>query len=103
MISVYTRVNTCNVIPMFSFDNTIGLLAGIFTGVSMLPQLIKIIREKKAKEVSAIMISILLCGLGLWVYYGVLKRDLPIIITNAFSFSVSSMVLFFKLLYSRKS
>jgi MtN3 and saliva related transmembrane protein len=88
---------------MFSFDNTIGLSAGILTGISMLPQLIKILREKKAKEVSAIMVGILLCGLGLWVYYGVLKNDWPIIITNAFSFLVSSLVLFFKLLYYKKS
>lgn len=87
---------------MFSLDNIIGLSAGVFTGVSMLPQLIKIIKEKNAKDVSAIMISILLCGLALWVYYGVLKKDLPIIITNAFSFSVSSLVLFFKVLYDTK-
>ena len=83
---------------MLSFDNSIGLSAGILTGISMLPQLVKIIRERKAKEVSAIMIGILLCGLGLWVYCGVLKNDFPIIITNTFSFLISLLVLFFKLL-----
>ncbi len=84
---------------MFSFDNIIGLAAGIFTGVSMLPQLVKIIKKKKGEEVSSLMIGVLLCGLGLWVYYGFLKEDFPIIITNAFSFCISSMVLFFKLRY----
>ncbi len=79
--------------------NIIGLIAGIFTGISMLPQLIKIIKEKKGNEVSSIMITILLLGLGLWVYYGFLKEDFPIIITNAFSFLISSLVLFFKLYY----
>lgn len=39
---------------MLSLDNSIGLSAGILTGISMLPQLIKIIKEKKAKEVSEI-------------------------------------------------
>lgn len=79
--------------------NIIGLIAGIFTGISMLPQLIKIIKGKRGNEVSSIMITILLLGLGLWVYYGFLKDDFPIIITNAFSFSISSLVLFFKLYY----
>ena len=85
-----------------SFTNVIGLSAGILTGVSMLPQLFKIIKNKKANEVSAIMISILLAGLGLWVYYGFLKKDFPIIITNSFSFVISSLVLFFKLWYDKK-
>lgn len=84
---------------MFSLDNSIGLAAGIFTGISMLPQLLKIIKQKKATEVSLGMIGVLLCGLALWVYYGFLKEDFPIIITNAFSFCVSSLVLFFKLRY----
>lgn len=82
---------------MFSLESSVGLAAGVFTGISMLPQLIKIIKKKRAEEVSLVMISVLLCGLGLWVYYGILKEDFPIIITNAFSFCVSSLVLFFKL------
>lgn len=86
---------------MISFDNIIGLAAGIFTGVSMLPQLIKIIKQKKAQEVSLAMIGVLLTGLGLWVYYGFLKQDFPIIITNAFSFCISSFVLFFTLRYKK--
>jgi MtN3 and saliva related transmembrane protein len=86
---------------MFSFESIIGLVAGIFTGVSMLPQLLKIIQNKKAEEVSLVMIGVLLCGLGLWVYYGFLKEDFPIIITNAFSFCISSLVLFFKLYYKK--
>jgi len=84
---------------MFSLDNIIGLVAGILTGVSMLPQLLKIIKKKNAKDVSSIMILVLLSGLALWVYYGFLKEDFPIIITNAFSFCISSLVLFFKIYY----
>lgn len=85
-----------------SIDNIVGFAAGVFTGISMLPQLIKIIKEKKAEEVSSFMITILLTGLALWVYYGILKSEWPIIITNAFSFLVSSLVLVFKLHYRKK-
>jgi uncharacterized protein with PQ loop repeat len=33
---------------MFNLENVIGIFAGVFTAVSMLPQLIKMFREKKA-------------------------------------------------------
>lgn len=83
----------------FSIEFAVGITAGILTGISMLPQLIRIIRKKRANEVSLIMLLILMSGLGCWVGYGILKKDLPIIITNAFSLCISSLVLFFRIKY----
>lgn len=80
----------------------IGLAAGIGTGISMLPQLFKIIKEKDADGISAGMLVVLMCGLALWVWYGVLKQDLPIIITNAFSFLVNATILALMLVYRNK-
>jgi MtN3 and saliva related transmembrane protein len=71
----------------------IGIGAGILTGISMLPQLIKIIREKKAEDISFAMLIVLLAGVGGWIYYGILKNDYPIIATNSFSFLINSLVL----------
>ena len=70
-------------------SQVIGIAAGICTGVSLLPQLIKIIKEKKAEDISWIMLFILLTGLAGWVWYGLLKQDYPIIITNSFSILVN--------------
>lgn len=70
-----------------------GVIAGVLTGVSLLPQLIKILKEKKVENVSIWMLLILLAGLGLWVAYGILKDDLIIMITNSFSFLVNSIIL----------
>jgi MtN3 and saliva related transmembrane protein len=81
----------------------IGIAAGVFTGVSMLPQLAMIIHKKKAADISLGMLVILLCGVGLWVYYGILKKDWPIIATNAFSFVINLLILFFSLKYKKKS
>ena len=80
----------------------IGIGAGICTAVSMLPQLVKIIREKKAEDISWFMLFILLTGLGLWIWYGVRKEDYPIIITNCFSFLVNVLVIIFTALYKKK-
>lgn len=63
----------------------IGIVAGVFTSISLLPQLIKIIKEKKVEELSMTMFISLLIGLSLWVYYGILRKDMPIIVTNGFS------------------
>ena len=64
---------------MSDYSIYIGIVAGVCTGVSMLPQLIKIIREKKAKDISIVMLLVLISGVGAWTWYGVLKKDYPII------------------------
>lgn len=78
----------------------IGSTAGILTAISMLPQLIKIIKDKQAKEVSVLMLIVLMSGLALWVVYGVYRDDWPLIITNSFSFSLNLLVLIFRVKYS---
>lgn len=79
----------------------IGVAAGVCTGISMLPQLIKLIREKKAEDISIPMILILLSGLGLWIWYGIVQKDWPVIITNSFSFFVNLLLVFFAFKYKK--
>jgi MtN3 and saliva related transmembrane protein len=67
------------------FEQIVGTTAGACTAVSLLPQFIKILKEKKAKEISIFYLFVLLAGLGLWIWYGFLRNDLPVIITNIVS------------------
>ena len=80
----------------------VGIGSGILTGVSMLPQLIKLIKEKKAESVSLLMLGVLLAGLAGWIWYGILKDDYPIIITNAFSFCTNVAIIVLTLLYKHR-
>ena len=80
-------------------DNIIGIAAGVCTCVSMVPQLIKIIREKKAENISYVMLLVLMAGLAIWVWYGINKNDWPIIVTNSFSFVVNMLILGFTFKY----
>ncbi len=80
----------------------LGFIAGIFTGISLLPQLIKIIKEKKTEDISAWMLLILMGGLALWISYGVLISNLPIIITNAFSLLINIAIIFFRYRFRNK-
>lgn len=80
----------------------IGIGAGVLTSLSMLPQLIKTFKEKKAEELSLVMILALIGGIAGWIWYGILRNDLPIIITNCFSLLVNIILLFFRIKYAEK-
>lgn len=88
-------------IQAMGMDKTqwIGIVAGVLTSASMIPQLVKIIKEKKAQEVSVLMLVTLLIGVGLWAVYGFMKKDTPIIATNCFSFLVNALTLGFRIKY----
>mgnify|MGYP003575217910 FL=1 len=80
-------------------NDVIGLIAGILTSTAMIPQLVKTIKEKSAEDISPFMVIILILGTGTWCYYGVLKDDLPIMITNGFSCLLNTSMFFFKIKY----
>ena len=84
------------------FVQIIGLAAGLLTSISSLPQLIKIIKEKKADDVSKLMFWVLVAGVALWVVYGFKKDDLPIIITNIVSLVINFIVLVLRYKYAKK-
>lgn len=79
----------------------IGLAAGICTATSLIPQAVKTIREKKADDVSLIMLFVLMTGISLWIVYGIKRNDLPIIATNSFSLLVNILMIVLRLKYKR--
>ncbi len=85
-----------------NIETVIGIAASTGTAVSLIPQLIKVIKEKEAKNVSIMMMLILFAGIGLWIIYGILKNDWIIIISNAFSFIINLLLGIFTLKYKNK-
>jgi MtN3 and saliva related transmembrane protein len=67
-----------------------------------MPQLIKTLKTKEVEQISLMMIIVLMCGIALWIYYGILRKDLPIIATNSFSFLLNLLLLILKGKYNRK-
>ncbi len=80
----------------------IGIAAGVLTACSMLPQLIKVIKEKKVDNISVLMLLVLISGLALWVVYGFMRNDAPLIYTNIFSVAINGALVFYRIKYSRK-
>lgn len=87
---------------LMELPHYIGLIAGICTSFSLLPQLIKMIKEKEVDDISIIMLLTLMTGLGLWIYYGILRTDWPIILTNSFSFFLNGIMIVLRIRYKRK-
>ena len=77
----------------------LGLVAGTITSITFLPQVIKIWQTKSAKDLSLMMLLLLMLGVILWLSYGLLVKDAAIIYTNSMVLGMSLLMLFFKLKY----
>ena len=80
----------------------IGIIAGILTATSMLPQLIKVIKKKEAEDLSMKMLIVLMSGIALWIVYGFYQDDIPIIATNIFSLLINLVLTGFRVKYAHK-
>ena len=74
----------------------IGLAAAVLTTAANIPQAYKIIKTKSTKSISTMTYSLLLMGFVVWITYGFLREDLPIILANGISALVRITILFLK-------
>ena len=79
----------------------IGIVASVFTGVSLLPQLVKLVKEKKASDISMVMLATLFTGLALWVWYGVRIKDWVIVCANTVSLLMNGAILVLNVYYKK--
>ena len=59
----------------FHYD-IIGYLAAFFSTISLLPQIIKLYRERSARAISIIMYSLYSIGTVLWLVYFTLSKEI---------------------------
>ncbi len=78
------------------FVDILGLTAAIITTFTFLPQVIKVWKEKSAKDVSSLMFIIAITNEILWIGYGILRNDWIIIATNAILMIMAIAILYFK-------
>jgi MtN3 and saliva related transmembrane protein len=75
----------------------LGLAAGTCSTIAYLPQAIKAWRTRSTHDVSLEMFLLMITGIVLWLIYGVLQRDLPIIAANIASLALTMTILYLKL------
>ncbi|MCX6789268.1 MAG: SemiSWEET transporter [Candidatus Gribaldobacteria bacterium] len=77
----------------------LGLVAAALTTFSSLPQVVKIIKIKETKDISLGMYVLVVAGIILWLVYGLLIGDLPLITANVVSLIFTATILGFKIKY----
>jgi len=75
----------------------LGLAAGTLTTIAFLPQVIRTWRLKSARDLSLGMVLIFSAGVLLWLVYGLLTQDLPVILANLVTLVLNLTILIFKL------
>ena len=61
---------------------TLGLIAGTLTSIASIPQLVKTVRTRHARDISIWQPLLLSIGVALWLIYGILIHDMPLILAN---------------------
>jgi MtN3 and saliva related transmembrane protein len=79
------------------YENWLGFIAGLFTTISFLPQAWQVWKTQSVKDISLGMYVIFTTGVGLWLVYGIILNSLPLILSNADTFTLAALILVLKI------
>lgn len=79
--------------------DTVGFIGTGILGVTMLPQVYKTFREKKANDLSLSYLVLQLFANVLFLFYGYCIGSLPVVISNGIVFICSSSLIYAKYAY----
>jgi MtN3 and saliva related transmembrane protein len=74
-----------------------GMVAAVLTTVAFLPQVIRTWRTRSTSDISLGMFVTYVTGIALWLVYGLMIHDIPLIASNAVTFVLSGVILLLKL------
>ena len=77
--------------------NTFGVIAGLCSMMSFVPQIWKISRSKDASGVSLRMYAVTIVGFICWTTFGVLTNSWPITLANAVCLALVTTILVLRL------
>jgi MtN3 and saliva related transmembrane protein len=87
---------------MIMLIKTLGFLAGLLTTASFLPQVVKTYQTKHAEDFNLLFLVFFLLGITLWLIYGIMIREWPIILANGLTMVLNIILLAMKLMYKSK-
>ena len=77
----------------------IGLAAAFVTTVCWLPQAIRIIRTRDTAAISLPAYAAFALGIGLWLVYGLILGDAPLILANSITLVLQLVIVGLKIKY----
>lgn len=75
----------------------VGSIAAFLTTVAFVPQAYKVYKTNQTKDLSLFLFLIFSLGVFMWLIYGIMKEDLPIIIANSITLFLSLYILYKKI------
>jgi len=78
-----------------------GFLAAFCTTTAFVPQLVRVLRLKSAREISLKTFLLFSVGVFLWLVYGIYTGSKPVIASNVVTLGLSLSILYFKLKFDR--
>lgn len=79
---------------MIGWTEVLGLVAGACTTAAVTPQIWKAWKTKEVEDVSIGMYLVLITGLALWLVYGIIEKDIPIMVTNGTALLLNLFMLY---------
>ncbi len=77
----------------------LGYFAGLLTVGSFLPQVIRVWQTRRTQDLSLSMFALLSTASSLWIIYGAITTDWPVILTNAGMVALNGALAVAKLRY----
>jgi MtN3 and saliva related transmembrane protein len=77
----------------------LGLVAGFLTTIAFVPQVWKIWKSKSADDVSLPAFIAFAVGVAMWMAYGFLRQEPPIVIWNAITLVLALAIVVMKVRY----
>ena len=62
---------------------TVGFMGGLLTTISMVPQVWRLFKYKKAQDISMTFSVLFTVGIGFWLIYGILYSLMSVIVWNS--------------------
>ena len=71
----------------------VGYIAGTLTTLSFVPQVVRALRTRKTADISWGWLAAFQCGVVLWLVYGLVLHDWPIILANLVTMSLCAVLI----------
>ena len=81
----------------------IGFIAAFLTTAAFVPQLVRVLKLRSARDISLRMFLMFSVGVLLWLVYGIYTGSKPVIASNLVTLVLSVSILVLKLKYDRLS
>jgi MtN3 and saliva related transmembrane protein len=80
----------------------IGFVAAFCTTAAFVPQLLRVLKLRSAREISLGTFLLFSVGVTLWLLYGLYTGSRPVIVSNMVTLGLSLSILYLKLRYDRE-